>query len=108
EVVVRHAGSAPVVALDDEMHAHERTFGEEGREILNTAIVGFGQNGPDPRAYTRREAIARNEHQDGDEPLELFEACEDPHIRPQFEVDDAADPIEQELIIDLEQLIARE
>ena len=98
----------PFVPPDDEVHADQRTLGEERRERRQPALIGFAQQLPDLLADGGREAIALDINQHRDEAIEPVTPCEHPNARPQFQVDDTTGPLQQPVFADLKQLVARE
>ena len=72
------------------------------------AVEGLGQHRVDPLADRAAVALARQEHERGDEAVELVEAQEDAHLRPFAEIEDAERGRQQLVLGNLEQLVARE
>ena len=72
------------------------------------AVEGLGQQRVDPLANGAAVALARQEHERGDEAVELVEAKEDAHFRPFAEIEDAERGRQQLVLRNLEQLVAGE
>jgi hypothetical protein len=103
-----HLWGRPGEASDDELHAHQRPFGEIGIESGDAAIVGPRKQLADALAHARIVAVTRHVEQSGDEAVEPVDAREQAHARPRLEVENPFAPGVQLLGVDLKQLVARE
>ncbi len=99
--------SAPVAARDDEMHADQRAFREIRDKRRDFAVERGRQQPADGDARAAAVRLARHIDQDGDEALEPVVARQHPHARPLIELHDDRREVEQRVLVDLEQLVAR-
>jgi hypothetical protein len=90
------------------MNAHQRTFRKERRERCQLASIGITQKACDALARRRREPIALGIYEYRHVAIEPIMASEDTHPGEQLQIDDAACPLQQLRLADLEQLVARE
>ena len=96
------------VAADDEVHAHQLAF-REGRIVgAHAALVDLGEILADRGTHRAVVAVARHEHEHRDEAVELVVAREHPHARPLVELQDQHRELVERVLVDLEQLVARE
>ncbi len=100
-------GQRPVFLRDDEMHAHEGAFREVRDERRDLAVERARQQPSDHGARAAAIRLARHVDQDGDEALEPVVARQHPHARPFAELQDDRREVEQRVLVDLEQLVAR-
>ncbi len=100
-------GEFAVGARDDEMHADQRTFREVRHERRDLAVERGRQQPADGGTRSAAVRLARHVDQDGDEALEPVVARQHPHARPFAELQDDRREVEQRLLVDLEQLVAR-
>ncbi len=100
-------GRLALVARDDEMHAHQRAFGEERIERRDASLVGTRQIAADLLARRRVVALARHEHHDGHEPVEAVAPRQHAHARALVEMHDGEHELVERVLVDLEQLVAR-
>ncbi len=95
------------VAPDDEMHAHQRTFGKERIEGAHAAFEGGGEiiadRRPDPAVVT----FTRDIDEDRDEAVEAVAPRQHAHARPLVELQDGERELVERVFVDLEQLVAR-
>ena len=89
------------------MHAHQRAFGEGRIERRDPALVDAGEIGADGRARRGVVALARHEHHDRDEAVEAIAPRQHAHARALVEMHDGEHELEQRVLVDLEQLVAR-
>ena len=99
-------GERHVAARDDEMHAHQRTFGEVRNERSDLAVEGRRQQPADHGAGAAAIGLARHVDEDRGEALVKVEAGEHPHPRPFVELQDDQREMDERVLVDLEQLVA--
>ena len=100
----------PVLARrepDDEVDAGQRAVAEAGVVGRQASAVGLGENVPGLLAQVGIVAITRHEQQHRGEPVERVLALEQLHPRPIGQVQDAQRDLQQLVLADLEELVAR-
>ena len=94
-------------AADDEVHAHQRAFGEERVERRDVPDKGARQIFADLGADGAVVALARHEHQHRDEAVETVAPRQHAHARPLVELHDGDGEMVKRVLVDLEQFVAR-
>lgn len=92
---------------DDVVDARQRLVRQLRIPGRDPAAPGLGQDAADALAQARVEAFARDEAEDRDETVERVAAREQADARTVIEVQDAERRIQQLVLADLEQLVAR-
>ena len=107
EALAIRIGGLAGVALDDEMHAHQRAFGEERVEGAHAALIGHGQIVADLSPDAAVIALARDIDEHRHEAVEAVAPRQHAHARPLVELQDRERNLIKRLVVDLEQLVAR-
>ena len=89
------------------MDAGKRPFGEGQVGGCRGPLVFLRQEGADARAHVGVIFLARNEHEDGDEAIELVNPCQRPHAGALRKHQDFHHEIIERLAVDLDELVAR-
>ncbi len=97
----------PAGAADDEVHPHQRAFGEERIERRDVADKGACQIVADFRADMAVVAFARHEYQHRDKTVEAVAPRQNAHARPLVELHDGERKLVKRVLVDLEQFVAR-
>ena len=108
QLLVGDFGRLAFVATDDELDPDEPPFREGRREGRDMAVKRAGELRADLLAHGGREAVARHEHQQRDEPVELVAPGEHARPGPELQIENAHRPLEQHVDRYLEQLVAGE
>ncbi len=104
DVVLR---SRARLRVDDEVDTREHRLGELRRVVDADAAQGLPEDLLDSPAIPRVEALARQVDETREEAGERVSADEEPHAPALVEVEDAERGLEQLVLRDLEQLVAR-
>ena len=94
-------------AADDEVHAHQRAFGEERIEGAHLAVERGGEIIADQRPDPSVVALARNVDEDRDETVETVAPRQHAHARTLVELQDGQREVIEQVFVDLKQLVAR-
>ena len=95
------------IAAEDEVHADQIPFGEARIVGRDAPVIDPGQVVADPGAHLRIVAVAWHEQEDGDEIVEAVDAGEHADARPVGQLRDGGGELEELVVADLEQLLAR-
>ena len=104
DVVLRELAAA---GARDEMDPDQHRLGEAHREVDALGSELLPQDLLDALAVLGVEAVARDEHQAGEEALVLVAAHEQPQPRALAEAEDAGRDLVQVVDVDLQELVAR-
>ena len=103
-VVLAGAG----LAVDHDVQAREHGLGDAGAEVEARAAEGVAEDVLDPPADLRVVALEWEEHEAGDEAAEHVAPHEEADAPPLSEVQDRERGLVQVVLVDLEELVARD